>query len=147
MADARFAPHGQFSIGWCGDILCSRLVGTFNVQAMRRYVAELKHQGGERSTRWGRLADMRFWEGMTPEAGGLFREFSEWIKTTQCKVSVQLLPPTFQKHMAELAAQRLNANHLYQVTRIEEAVAVFNTYSLDASTLAEGLPALDSELR
>ncbi|MDT8990641.1 hypothetical protein RQP54_07150 [Curvibacter sp. APW13] len=143
MTDKRFAPHGQFDVLWCGDILCSRLVGTFNVQAMQAYVTELKALGAQRPTRWGRLADMRAWDGMTPEAGELFKEFAEWIKTTGCKVSVQLLPTTFQKHIAALVAQRLNTNHLYQVTTADEVMAVYADYGLEATGLQELLQQLE----
>lgn len=139
MAESRFAPHGQFRVSWCGDVLCSELVGAFNVQAMRAYVAELKAQGAARSTRWGRLADMRQWEGMTPEAGKLFEEFAQWIKTTECKVSVQLLSESFQKTIAAHVAQRLQTNHLYQCTDSNQALRILQDYALDVSDLAQRL--------
>ena len=137
MVDSRFAPHGQFRVSWCGDVLCSELVGAFNVQAMRAYVAELKALGAARGTRWGRLADMRRWEGMTPEAAKLFEEFAQWIKTTECKVSVQLLPESFQKTIAAHAAQRLQTNHLYQCTDPALALQTLQDYGLAAPALAD----------
>lgn len=145
MTNPRFAPHGQFDIVWCDDVLYSRLTGTFNVQAMRQYIAEIKARGDSRTTRWGRLADMRGWEGMTPEAAALFKEFAEWIKTTRCKVSVQLLPQAFQRNMVALAVQRLNVTHLYQVTTLNEAIAVYSDYRLDSSSLPDLLQFIDLE--
>lgn len=121
---------------WCEDVLFSELVGTFNVQAMGAYVAQLKALGTERSTRWGRLADMRRWEGMTPDAAKLFEEFAQWIKTTECKVSVQLLPTSFQKVIASRIAQQLQTDHLYQCTEPAAALQKLSDYKLQAPSLS-----------
>lgn len=139
MTHARFAPHGQFDMGWCGDVLYSELHGMFNVQAMQQYITQLQALGAARNTRWGRLAQMQQWEGMTPDAAALFESFTAWIRGTQCKVSVQLLPTSFQKTIAAHAAQRLRADRLHQVTTATDALQVFAHYQLDCSGLAARL--------
>lgn len=135
MAEGPFAPHGQYSVFWCGDVLYSELIGTFNEEAIVRYLDTMKTLADGRSTRWGRMADMRQWDGGTPGAAALFKDFADWIKTTQCKVSVQLLPDSFRLAIAAQAAQKLNTNHLYQVTNPEQALGVFSEYGLDTPEL------------
>lgn len=135
MTDNQFAPHGTFRVFWCDDVLYSELVGTFNIEAMRAYVVEVKVLGGAREARWGRLADMRRWDGMTPEAGQLFEEFADWVKTTQCKVSVQLLVESFQKSMATTFAKRLQTKHLFRCTELAEAIKILADYQLRTTAL------------
>jgi hypothetical protein len=130
-----FSPHGQYRIFWCGDVLCAELVGTFNEESIERYIQDMKREVAERTSRWGRLADMRRWDGGTPGAQALFKGFAEWIKTTQCKVSVQLLPDSFRLAIAASTAQTLNTRHLYQVTDPGHAVQVLSDYQLDTQGL------------
>lgn len=139
MAESPFAPHGQYRVFWCGDVLYSELVGTFNEEAIVRYLDEMKPMASDRKTRWGRMADMRRWDGGTPGAAALFKGFADWIKTTQCKVSVQLLPDSFRLAIAAQTAQKLNTNHLYQVTNPQEALQVFADYQIATSALATTL--------
>lgn len=137
MADEQFAPHGQFRVLWCDAVLYSELIGTFNEQAIRRYIDEVKALVEGRTERWGRLADMRQWDGGTPAAAALFKEFADWIRTTQCKVSVQLLPDSFRLAIAAGTAQKLNASHLYQVTNATQALQVFTDYGVHTDGLSE----------
>lgn len=130
-----FSPHGQYRIFWCGDILCTELVGTFNEESIERYIQDMKREVAERTTHWGRLADMRRWDGGTPGAQALFKGFAEWIKTTHCKVSVQLLPDSFRLAIAANSARTLNTRHLYQVTDAGHAVQVLSDYQLDTQDL------------
>ena len=116
-------------------MLYSELIGTFNEEAILRYLNEMKALVGDRTTRWGRMADMRQWDGGTPGAAALFKGFAEWIKTTQCKVSVQLLPDSFRLAIAANTAQKLNASHLYQVTTTQEALQVFANSDLQTQGL------------
>jgi hypothetical protein len=137
MVDNQFAQHGTYRVFWCGDVLYSELVGTFNVEAMHAYLAEVKTLGSAREARWGRLADMRRWDGMTPEAGKLFEEFAQWVRSTQCKVSVQLLVESFQKSMATNFAKRLQTKHLYRCTEAAEAIKILTNYQLQTAAVAE----------
>lgn len=139
MTERPFAPHGQYRVFWCDDVLYSELVGTFNEEAILHYLDEMKTLASGRSTRWGRMADMRQWDGGTPGAAALFKGFAEWIKTTQCKVSVQLLPDSFRLAIAANTAQTLNTNHLYQVTTAQEALQVFANYGIATPHLAAAL--------
>lgn len=107
----------------------------FNEESIERYIQDMKQEVAERSTRWGRLADMRRWDGGTPGAQALFKGFADWIKTTQCKVSVQLLPDSFRLAIAANTAQTLNTRHLYQVTDPGHAVQVLSDYQLDTQGL------------
>jgi hypothetical protein len=135
MAEQQFAPHGQYRVFWCDDVLYSELIGTFNEEAIIRYLDEMKALVANRSTRWGRMADMRRWDGGTPAAAALFKGFAEWIKTTQCKVSVQLLPDSFRLAIAANTAQTLNTHHLYQVTDPQQALRVLADYGIEAQGL------------
>lgn len=139
MAKARFAPHGQYRVFWCNDVLYSQLVGTFNEESIVRYLDEMKALAAGRSARWGRLADMRHWDGGTPGAAALFKGFADWIKTTQCKVSVQLLPDSFRLAIAANTAHTLNTQHLYQVTAPHEAMKTFADYGIACPSLAATL--------
>lgn len=137
MAKSRFAPHGQYRVFWCDDVLYSQLTGAFNEESIVRYVAEMKSLADARSTQWGRMADMRYWDGGTPGAAALFKDFASWIKTTQCKLSVQLLPDSFRLAIAANTAQKLNTRHLYQVTNPQAALKLFSDYSIACPSLLE----------
>lgn len=135
MPASTFSPHGEYCIYWCGDVLCSELVGTFNEEGTDCYIRDMKQAVANRTTRWGRLADMRRWDGGTPGAQAMFKGFAEWIKTTQCKVSVQLLPDSFRLAIAAHTAQTLNTRHLYQVKDIAQAIQALTRYQLDTQDL------------
>lgn len=137
MDKLHFSPHGEYRLLWCDSVLYSQLIGTFNEQSIQRYIDEVKSLVSGRNERWGRLADMRRWDGGTPAAAALFKEFAEWITTTQCKVSVQLLPDSFRLAIAASAAQKLNANHLYQVTDPALALQVFADYEVRSAGLTD----------
>jgi hypothetical protein len=63
-------PHGAFEIQHCGEVLLLRFMGSFNLEGARRLTRGLQlfwHGCGE-PTRWAVLADLRGWEGATPDA-------------------------------------------------------------------------------
>jgi len=68
--DGRWPAHGDFDMCWHGNVLRVVFRGVWNREAVALLLASvdqlLSEPGAPR--RWAALADMREWEGATPEA-------------------------------------------------------------------------------
>lgn len=140
MRSARFTPHGQFHVQWFGEVLYSRWVGTFNAEAMDAYVTALKVAvQDDEPERWGRIVDLRQWEGMTPEAARGFEELAQWLSTTRCLASCQVFSSQFFQQIANKVASALSSSpNLAQVMSMAEAARFIESRGLViAGTLPE----------
>jgi hypothetical protein len=62
--------HGQFDAAWHGNVLIATFRGVWNQESVYVLFAEVERRLAEPGApkRWGALADMRDWQGATPEA-------------------------------------------------------------------------------
>ena len=113
MIDSLFKPHGSYTFRWLGDVMVSQWIGTFNNEAMTNYVQEMKRQISDRpTTPWGRIVDLRKWDGMTPDVSEQFNELAIWLRTTSCVLSVQVFSEQFYQTLAAKVANRVAAPNL-----------------------------------
>ncbi|MBK6907870.1 MAG: hypothetical protein IPH08_12695 [Rhodocyclaceae bacterium] len=141
MSKNLFIPHGEFRFEWFGEVLYVKWDGTFNYEAMCAYVAEHKDQVNRANLpRWGRIVDLRKWEGITPDATGLFNELSDWLKTTHCIAQVQVFSDRFFQTIAAKVASNVVPSNLHQVFTIDEAVTVLGGHGLTADSRIADLP-------
>ena len=140
MNGALFKPHGDFAFAWHGDVLYSRLVGTFNREAIANYLREMRETVATRpGITWGRIADMRAWDGATPDATDMAEELATWIKQSQCIVSVQVFSERFFQAVAAQAAKRVSPRNLKQVFTMAAAVEIMREYELSLGDDPEAL--------
>lgn len=117
-------PHGEFSLVWRGEVLVAQWHGTFNREAMVAYIEQITAMvEAERPERWGRLVDLRDWDGITPDALAEFYRLSQWIKKTHCVAQVQVFSNRFFQRIAAKVADALAPDNLRMVFSMEEAIA------------------------
>lgn len=132
MGDSRlYRPHGEFTLKWYGEVLYASWHGNFNREAMVAYVREMTTLvEAEPTRRWGRLVDLREWEGITPDAIAEFYRLSQWIKKTQCVTQVQVFSCSFLQRIAAKVADAVTPANLRMVLSMEEAVRILNESGL-----------------
>ena len=74
-------PHGVFDIQRHGELVVVRLKGAFNLEGARRLARGIHMfwNGCGEPERWPVLADLREWEGGTPETFGEAANTVQWM--------------------------------------------------------------------
>ncbi len=131
MTKSLFIPHGRYRFQWYGEVLYVQWIGTFNFEAMSAYMAEHKRQVETAAPpQWGRIVDLREWEGITPDAVSKFDELAQWLETTRCVASAQVFSDRFYQTIAAKVADSVGPHNLKQVFSMADAVTFLTTHGL-----------------
>ncbi len=126
------ASHGSFRLQWKGDVLCINIEGVTNVEAANVFFLRLQEMVAERGPqRWGRLVDLRQWEGFTPQAKEAYAAITDWYASAGAVAHVQIYPNSFFRDMAsDINARVASSGPLLQCKTEEEGLEWLRTFGL-----------------
>lgn len=135
-----YAAHGTHHFEWMGEVLYIRFVGVFNIQAVEVFFADLQRIVSERRlARWGRMADLRQWQGITPDGKEAYAAISDWYPGAGAVAHVQLYPSAFTQSMADTVNRSVaRVGPVMQCASVEEGLAWLQGFGL--STAVPGTP-------
>ncbi|MDT8989419.1 hypothetical protein RQP54_00925 [Curvibacter sp. APW13] len=131
-APQQYAAHGAYDFEWKGEVLCIRFFGVFNIEAVEVFCTDLRQTVAQRGlTRWGRLADLRQWQGITPEGKEAYAALSDWYPGAGAVAHVQLYPSAFTQSMADTVNQSVaRVGPVKQCDSVEEGLAWLQGFGL-----------------
>ena len=127
-----YPAHGSHSFQWLGEVLYIRIFGVLNIEEVEAYFASLKDVVAQRGlSRWGRIVDLREWEGITPDAKVAYAAISEWYPTVGAVAHVQIYPSDFVQSMADTINQSVaRVGPVKQCACVEEGLEWLKTFGL-----------------
>jgi len=98
-------PHGTFEMQQCGEVLLLRFMGSFNLEGARRVTRGLQlfWHGCGAPARWPVLADLREWEGATPDALSQAAVSMRWMVEHGLAVEARVFSTHFMARVLEQA--------------------------------------------
>ena len=129
----RYPAHGKYQFSWLGDVLYLEFFGAWNIEAFAAFKRDLKRFVEKSSPpRWGRIADLRQWEGATPEATLAYAEFTAWYKTTGAVAHAQIYPSTLMQSVADKINQSIALiGPVRQCASLDEALIWMKEFELE----------------
>jgi len=109
-----------------------RIVGVLNIEAVQVFRAELQQTVAARGlSRWGRIADLRQWEGITPDGKEAYAAISDWYPTAGAVAHVQIYPSAFVQSLADSINRSVaRAGPVKQCGGVEEGLEWLRTFGL-----------------
>lgn len=128
----RFPAHGNHRFRWSGEVLCIEIFGVLNLEEVEVFFASLRQVVTERGlTRWGRIVDLRHWEGITPDAKVAYAAISDWYPTVGAVAHVQIYPSSFVQAMADAINRSVaRVGPVRQCASVEEGLEWLETFGL-----------------
>lgn len=124
--------HGLFSLSWKGEVLYIEVFGIVNVEAIEAYFLQLKETVAKKGLeRWGRLVDLRQWEGFTPEAKEGYNTIAKWYTSAGAVAHVQIYPSNFFRDLAAgINVSVSNTAPVLQCQTVQEGLDWLGTFGL-----------------
>ena len=128
----QFAAHGSHTFEWFGEVLYIRILGVLNVEQVAVFFAALKAQVAARGLRrWGRIADLREWEGITPDGKEAYMAISDWYPGAGAVAHVQIYPSDFVQSMADAINRSVaRVGPVRQCKSVEDGLEWLQTFGL-----------------
>lgn len=127
-----FAAHGAHCFQWFGEVLYVRIFGVLNIEEVDEFFAGLKNTVAERGlSRWGRVVDLRHWEGITPDGKAAYAAISDWYPEAGAVAHVQIYPSDFVQSMADTINRSVaRVGPVKQCASVEEGLEWLKTFGL-----------------
>ena len=129
---SHYAAHGAHQLKWLGEVLYIQFFGVSNLQEVEIFFDDMQHAVAQRGlARWGRIADLRHWEGITPEAKIAYAAISDWYPGAGAIAHVQMYPSHFMQSMADSINQSLaRVGPVRQCSSLEDGLAWLQSHGL-----------------